>query len=89
MTDAFMVIANLLAVIIVIPLYRVMKGPTVFDRLLGVGAIGTKTLVIICLIGFIYGRAEMFLDIALVYAVLNFVSVIAIAEYFKSHKLDQ
>ncbi|MBI4536226.1 MAG: MrpF/PhaF family protein, partial [Ignavibacteriae bacterium] len=53
-------------------------------RLLGVGAIGTKTVVIICLIGFIYGRIDMFIDIALAYAILNFISVIAIAKYFKS-----
>jgi multicomponent Na+:H+ antiporter subunit F len=86
MTDVFTVVANVLAVIIAIPLYRVMKGPTVFDRILGVGAIGTKTLVIICLVGFIFGRVEMFVDIALTYAVLNFISVIAIAEYFKSRK---
>lgn len=86
MNDVFIVVANTLAVIILIPFYRVVKGPTVFDRLLGVGAIGTKTLIIICLVGFIYDRVEMFVDIALAYAVLNFISVIAIAQYFKTHK---
>lgn len=85
MQDLLLYITNLLAVIIVIPFYRVLKGPTVFDRVLGVGAIGTKTLVLICLVGFIYGRVEMFVDIALAYAILNFISVLAIAKYFKSH----
>lgn len=84
MQDVLIYITNLLAVIIVIPFYRVLKGPTVFDRLLGVGAIGTKTLVLICLVGFVYGRLEMFVDIALAYAVLNFISVLAIAKYFNS-----
>lgn len=86
MQDVLIYITNLLAVIIIIPFYRVLKGPTVFDRVLGVGAIGTKTLVLICLVGFIYGRLEMFIDIALAYAVLNFISVLAIAKYFKSYR---
>lgn len=82
MQEILVLITNLLAVIIVIPLYRVLKGPTVFDRLLGVGAIGTKTLLLICLVGVIYDRLDMFVDIALAYAVLNFISVLAIAKYF-------
>ncbi|MBX2993127.1 MAG: pH regulation protein F [Bacteroidetes bacterium] len=86
MQDVLIYITNLLAVIIIIPFYRVLKGPTVFDRVLGVGAIGTKTLVLICLVGFIYGRLEMFIDIALAYAVLNFISVLAIAKYFKNYR---
>jgi multicomponent Na+:H+ antiporter subunit F len=75
-------IAVILAAIIAIPFYRVVKGPTVFDRLLGAGAIGTKTIVIICIIGFQFHRIDMFVDIALTYAILNFVGIIAIAKYF-------
>ncbi|HXG01745.1 MAG TPA: monovalent cation/H+ antiporter complex subunit F [Bacteroidota bacterium] len=86
MDSVFVVLTNLLAIIIIIPFYRVLKGPTVFDRLLGVGAIGTKTLVLICLVGYIYGRIEMFVDIALAYAILNFISVLAIAKYFRSYR---
>lgn len=86
MESVLVIITNLLAVIIIIPFYRVLKGPTVFDRLLGVGAIGTKTLVLICLVGYIYGRIDMFVDIALAYAVLNFMSVLAIAKYFRRHR---
>lgn len=82
MHDILVYIANTLALIIVIPFYRVLKGPTVFDRLLGVGAIGTKTLVLICLVGFIFERIDMFIDIALAYAILNFISVLAISKYF-------
>ena len=73
-----------LTVIIIIPFYRVLKGPTVFDRLLGASAIGAKTMVLICLFGHIYGRMDMFVDITIAYAILNFVSVIAIAKYFGS-----
>jgi multicomponent Na+:H+ antiporter subunit F len=48
----FILVAIGLTIIIIIPFYRVVKGPTVFDRLLGAGAIGTKTLVLILLLGF-------------------------------------
>jgi multicomponent Na+:H+ antiporter subunit F len=86
MEAAFVYIAAILAFIIIIPFYRVVKGPTVFDRLLGAGAIGTKTLVLICLIGFVFHRIDMFIDIALTYAILNFVGIIAIAKYFETER---
>ncbi len=82
MAGEFVYIAVVLTIIIIIPFYRVVKGPTLFDRLLGVGAIGTKTLVLICLVGFVYGRIDMFIDITLAYAILNFIGNIAIAKYF-------
>ena len=85
MQDFFLYLAIVLSVIITLPFYRVLKGPTIFDRLLGASAIGTKTLVLVCLIGFLYGRIEMFVDIALAYAILNFIGLIAVARYFQSH----
>ncbi|HVR34896.1 MAG TPA: monovalent cation/H+ antiporter complex subunit F [Methylomirabilota bacterium] len=72
--------------IILIPFYRVVRGPTVFDRLLAMGAMGAKTIALICLIGLLYGRLDMFVDIALAYAILNFIGGIAMAKYFKSTK---
>jgi len=51
------------------------------DRMLGAGAIGTKTMVLILLIGYMFDRIDMFIDITLAYAVLNFIGVIAIAKY--------
>lgn len=86
MHEFFTYFTMVLTVIIAIPFYRVLKGPTVFDRLLGAGVIGTKTLVIICLVGFVYGRADMFLDIALTYAIIGFVSIVAITEYFRTER---
>lgn len=83
MQDFFLYLAMVLSIIIPLPFYRVLKGPTTFDRLLGAGAIGTKTMVLVCLIGFIYGRVEMFVDIALAYAILNFIGLIAVARYFQ------
>lgn len=82
MQTFFLYSAVILTAIIVIPAYRVIKGPTVFDRLIGANAIATKTIVLICLIGYIYGRIGMFIDITLAYAILGFIGSLAIAKYF-------
>jgi len=60
---------------------RVLKGPTVFDRLLGVGVIGTNAVILLVTFGYIYGRPEGFLDLAITYAILNFIGVVAIAKF--------
>jgi multicomponent Na+:H+ antiporter subunit F len=80
---------GLFVVAIVIPLVRLVKGPTVFDRLLCVGAIGGKAIALILLIGLSYKRLDMFIDIALAYAVLNFMAGIVMAEYFRMKKEHQ
>ncbi|MFP4281294.1 MAG: monovalent cation/H+ antiporter complex subunit F [Verrucomicrobiota bacterium] len=72
-----------LVLIILIPFYRLWKGPTVFDRLLSIAAIAGKVMALILLLGLGYGRLSMFVDIALGYAVLNFIAGIAMAEYFR------
>lgn len=61
-------------------LYRAVHGPGIFNRIIAVNVIGTKTIVILVLIGFIYGRPH-FLDIAIVYALLNFIMTIAATKY--------
>ncbi|HSH17485.1 MAG TPA: monovalent cation/H+ antiporter complex subunit F [Verrucomicrobiae bacterium] len=73
----------LVVVIIAIPFYRVINGPTVFDRLLAIGAIGGKVIALILLFGLLFDRLAMFVDIALGYAILNFIAGIAMAEYFR------
>ena len=88
MTEFFVYSAVLLTVIISVPLIRVVKGPTVYDRLVGANAIATKTIVLICLIGFLYDRIDMFVDITLAYAILGFVGSLVIAKYFVSVKAD-
>ena len=62
-------------------LARAVAGPTVYDRILAVNMMTTKTTLLIALLGFLAGRPE-FLDIALVYALINFVSVIAVLRLF-------
>ncbi len=80
----FIYLAVILTVIIFIPLYRVIQGPKLFDRILGSGAIATKTMVLILVIGMIFDRLDMFIDITMAYAILNFIGTIAIAKYFET-----
>lgn len=86
METFFLYSAVILTAIIVVPAYRVAKGPTVFDRLIGTNAIATKTIALICLIGYLFGRIDMFIDITLAYAILGFIGSLAIAKYFSSSK---
>lgn len=84
MDTFFVLIAAALVIVLLIPFYRVLKGPTVFDRLLGAAAVGAKIITLVLLFGLVYGRPDMFVDIALGYAVLNFIAVIAVAKYFRT-----
>ena len=63
-----------------------LRGPTVFDRILAVSMISTKTTLLIATLGFLFGRPD-FLDIALLYALINFVGAIAVLKFFKYGKL--
>lgn len=63
-------------------LIRAVKGPTIFDRVLGVNTAGTCTVLFICVYGFLSGRPE-FLDLALVYALMNFIGTIAVLKYLR------
>ena len=66
-------------------LARLLLGPTVFDRLLAANSFGTKTVLFLALIGFLFDRPD-FLDLALVYSLINFVGVIAILRYVTFRK---
>lgn len=86
MDDFFLGCGIFLAFLMVLSLYRGIFGPTVLDRMIGVNAIGTKTTVLLILIGLLYHRLDMFVDIALAYALLNFIAVLAAARYFQKRK---
>lgn len=62
-------------------LARALTGPTLYDRILAVNVFGTKTVLIIAVMGFLTERPE-FLDVALVYALINFIGVIAVLKMF-------
>ena len=78
----FSAAAAALLVTMGLALVRELTGPTVYDRILAVNMFGTKTVLMIAVLGFLAGRPE-FLDIALVYALINFVTTIAVLKVFK------
>ena len=86
MNDIFLYSGIFLGLLMLLPAYRALFGPTVLDRLVGVNAIGSKTIVLLILIGLIYQRVDMFVDIALAYAMLNFIAVLAASRYFQKQK---
>lgn len=83
MDSFFLCLGMGLFALVFLCLYRGVFGPGVLNRIAGICAIGTKTLVILLLMGFIYGRVEMFIDISMVYALLNFIGTITAAKYLE------
>jgi multicomponent Na+:H+ antiporter subunit F len=81
--DLFLGAALALLALVLVYLHRLVTGPTVFDRLLGLSGFGTKTTLVLLLTGAVYGRLEMFVDISLAYALLSFVGSLAAARYFE------
>jgi multicomponent Na+:H+ antiporter subunit F len=67
-------------------LIRAIVGPTVYDRVLAVNSFGTKTVLLLGVLGFLTGRPA-FLDIALLYALINFIATIAILKFFRYGRL--
>jgi len=63
-------------------LVRAILGPSVYDRVLAVNMFGTKTVLLLAVIAFLYGRPD-FLDLALAYALINFIGVLAVLEFFR------
>ncbi len=71
-----------LLVAMALALGRAIVGPTLYDRILAANTFGTKTVLILAVVGFLAGRPD-FLDIALAYALINFIGTIAILKFFK------
>lgn len=69
-------------------LYRGLDGPTLYDRILAVNAFGTMTVLMIAVLGFLMERPD-FLDIALVYALINFIGTIAVLKFFEYQDLGK
>lgn len=68
-------------------LVRAVKGPSVYDRILALNMFGTKTVLLIATLGYLFDRPD-FLDIAMVYALINFISVIGVLRYFEYTKVS-
>ena len=90
-----MFVAATLAILITmaLALTRLCLGPTVYDRILAVNMFGTKTVLLIAVMGYLTGRPD-FMDIALVYALINFVGTIAVLKFLRyggfgdTHRVD-
>lgn len=74
-----------LAITVIICSYRAIKGPKATDRLIAINVIGTKTVVVICILSFIL-KETYFIDVVLVYALISFVSSLVIARHIESRR---
>ncbi len=83
----FLAAAIAILVAMVLALLRALMGPTLYDRILSVNAFGTKTVLFIAILGFLMGRPE-FLDIALVYALINFIAMIGVLRFFEYKQVE-
>ncbi len=83
MTQFFLFIGVGMCVLVLLCLYRATYGPTILNRAAGISAIGTKTLIILLLMGVVYDRIDMFIDISMVYALLNFLGTVVLSKYLE------
>lgn len=77
---ALVVTSVAILVTMTLALIRAMLGPTVFDRVLALNMFGTKTVLLICVIGFLTNRTD-FLDLALLYSLMNFIGMVALLRF--------
>ena len=81
----FIAVSAFILVAIALGLVRAFRGPTLYDRVMAANMIGTLTVLMVAVLGFMAGRPE-FLDIALVYVLISFVSTIAVLRVYISRK---
>ena len=84
MENFFLGICLILGLLVLMSLYRGVLGPTTFDRIIGVGFVGSKAMAILVFMGFIYKRVDMFVDISLAYSLLIYISTLVFAKYFQT-----
>jgi len=80
----YLAVSLAILVTMVLALVRALRGPTVYDRVLAVNMFGTKTALLLSVIAFLLGRPD-FLDLALAYALINLVGILAVLEFFQNH----
>ncbi len=84
----FIAVSLVILFAVLLSLYRVFMGPVIIDRIIGVNVIGTKTIAVIVLTGFIFDRVEFFIDIAFVYALINFIGALALSSFFEKKGVE-
>lgn len=83
MSSFFFFVLITLTVLMLVYLFRVVRGPTAFDRVLGLNGISTKAIVVLVVIGTTFDRVDMFVDISTGYAILNLVGALAVAKFLE------
>jgi multicomponent Na+:H+ antiporter subunit F len=78
-----------LLVTMALALIRAIKGPTVYDRILASNALGTKTVLMIVVLGFVVGDPELYIDIALMYVLIGFIGTVAVLKVSEFGNLGQ
>ena len=78
----FLIVAMVLLLNAILCFIRVFKGPTLLDRMVAINIIGTKTLIILVLVAYFHGQ-KFYIDIAFIYALLNFVITVAISKFIE------
>lgn len=86
MNNFFLAVAGVVMLNAFLCLYQAVRGPRIQDRLISVNIVNTKTLVALLLVFFVVGQTDMYLDIALVYALLNFVVTVALSRYLETER---
>jgi multicomponent Na+:H+ antiporter subunit F len=88
MISVFLWVAVFIIILMVPSLYRVIRGPTLFDRIISAGLMGTNGVIVMVIVGFVYDRIDMFIDLAIAYALLNFVGTVAIGKYLERRRKE-
>lgn len=83
----FVILIVSIIFVIAMMLERVFQGPTVYDRMNGLGVIGADTILLLVLFGYLDNRPDMYVDIAISYAMLGFVGSVIIAKFLGGKKL--
>jgi multicomponent Na+:H+ antiporter subunit F len=84
----YYVVTFALIITMALALARAIIGPSVYDRVLAVNMLGTKTVLLLAVVAFMMGRPD-FLDLALAYALINFIGVLAVLEFFRNRTAKQ
>ena len=82
----FVTISVAILVCMTLAIVRALRGPSIYDRVLAVNMFGTKTVLLVAVVAFLFGRPD-FLDLALAYALINFIGVMAVLEFFQTRGL--
>ena len=84
----YLMISAAILLVMALAVARALLGPTVYDRILAVNMFGTKTVLLISVLGMAAGRFD-YIDIALIYALISFISVVAVLRFFEYSENDE